>query len=241
MKAGRSRLVIISASIVLLLSLLAAWSAWWQSDGRACPIPKDTDPSAGIVDPHECRVLRHLTGIASREGSELIVSLSNGTKVSFNDNQEESDSWEAYRLVGYAPKSNVVEIVIGYYEASAGLLIDRATGQELDISYIPHRSPDERSWAIVKTDYLNGDMNVQVAGLTGAGLVLLADHVETAGENCDFLGWDSTQAFRIVCSDLNGAIQEQVVSVGGAGKWTASSTGKIWSAAAFEKLQSGEE
>jgi hypothetical protein len=226
----------IAFTIVVLLVVASFF--WWQSDARACPIPDDGDPSTSVVDPQECRLLRHLPNIAWREGNQLVVSLAGGTtRVSFNDNLEDNDSWLAHRLVGYAPKSDVIEIVIGYYEASAALLVDRATGQELDIDYAPHRSPDERSWAIVKTDYLNGDMNVQVAALTSAGLVLLANHVETAGEDCDFLAWDSTQSFRIVCSDLNGTIQEQIVSMDSAGKWTVTAKGKLWSPEAFERLR----
>jgi hypothetical protein len=237
MASSRFRLVFFAASLTVLLGGIVASVAWWQSDARACPKPDGGDDS---VDQQECRLLRRLSDIARREGNQLIVALADGTQVSFND-QLEDNSWEVYRLVGYAPKSDIVEIVVGYYEAGAALLLDRATGQELDIDGSPHRSPSDRSWAIVKTDYLNGDMNVQVAALTDAGLVLLADHVETAGDNCAFLAWDSTQSFRIVCGDLNGTNQEQVVSVDSAGKWAVSAKGRLWSDQALEKLQRMEE
>lgn len=91
----------------------------------------------------------------SRTGSQLLISLANGTKktyIDFPDEKNHGVEGKWYNLVQYYPEIGYGLIAVHYYEGGTYDLVNMTNGKDEEIISSPEISPDRKRIAVANVD-----------------------------------------------------------------------------------------
>jgi hypothetical protein len=193
--------------VILLALLLGAISADAGStqgvsdngDGGTCGDPSSGNFWEGTARPEECRLLREFPDLARREGNRLIISLVSGEPRIFMDRGEcWVEDCVSYILGLIKRDSDVVIVWKPPLEGTGAVLLDRRSGEVLEVDDFPEASADRRYWAVVDG-----------GAAFGSGIIQVLRHEEgrfqTVGEMyrefCLFKNWEEPPSFLVLCYD----------------------------------------
>jgi hypothetical protein len=178
-----------------------------------------------VGDPRDCELLAAYPGVVRRNGPTLIVKLKNETTVYYYDDEDDDGRKTViYRVWDISPDRRYVTLWIGYFEGGTTLLIDRATGEELDLDSPPRLSPNGRYWAAVDDTVSSGVGQIVVVGRRFGKPSVIASSVRML---CNFNKWDSDTSFLMTCYDDETSMNAELrVTWDKAGSLTTTPTGR---------------
>jgi len=151
----------------------------------------------------ERRCLQRLTGLASRRGDALRLTLEDGSFKTFVDNKRACAEGDAekcllYRVAAYYPLQKLFVIELAAYESFSVLVISRRTGTVTMVDEHPHLSPGgKRLVAAAAIEAWDIDHEIVVYSVQNGSLALEWSYKAQEYEMWNFVSWDGDDRIKL--------------------------------------------
>lgn len=140
---------------------------------RYCKTKSENEYCVEIIEKKQLKLYPEFT----RSGSTLTLTLRNGKKINFTDNDADSDNCYNYYFREYLPEINYYLLTKKFHEGGASVLVNRTNGENLTIAdYTIIPSPDRQNLMILSNEMAYTIATLQIVNIASGSPLIRLDY-----------------------------------------------------------------